>query len=244
MMLGSYFWGYLVTTLPGGLLAETYGGRAVVGWSMAISVVLTVLVPITAQFSYWAVIALRFLTGVAAVSDYFDFKSTRYFLFFNLIKIITWQFLSAGRRLPSAAPHHLAMGAAQREGQIRVGTARRHLWHRDHVARGWTAHGVAGLGVGLLCAGHGDLFVHFLVVLHRVGHTGQSSAHQLRRDGIHRALDRRLGVQEEGVAAGAAADDFTLFLVADAVAFWQHVRSVLPDYGCAQVYERGENNGF
>lgn len=67
-MLGSYFWGYLTTTLIGGVLAETYGGRAVVGWSMAFSAVLTVLVPVGAGLSYWVVIVLRFLTGVAAVS--------------------------------------------------------------------------------------------------------------------------------------------------------------------------------
>lgn len=67
-MLGSYFWGYLVTTLPAGVLSETYGGRAVIGWSMAASAVLTALIPISAAFSYWAVFVLRFLTGVAGVN--------------------------------------------------------------------------------------------------------------------------------------------------------------------------------
>lgn len=38
-LLGSYFWGYLVTSLPGGLLAEWLGGRVVIGYTMVINTV-------------------------------------------------------------------------------------------------------------------------------------------------------------------------------------------------------------
>lgn len=71
MLLGSYFWGYLFTTLPGGILAEWLGGRSVVGWSMAASAILTAVVPVLAGLSYWSVIVMRFATGVAAVSSCF-----------------------------------------------------------------------------------------------------------------------------------------------------------------------------
>lgn len=81
MLLGSYFWGYLFTTLPGGMLAEWLGGRSVVGWSMAASAVLTAVVPILAGLSYWSVIVMRFATGVAAVSSYFLFENNKNIMF-------------------------------------------------------------------------------------------------------------------------------------------------------------------
>lgn len=65
-LLGSYFWGYLVTSLPGGLLAEWLGGRAVVGYTMAGSAILTGLTPIAAEASYWLVFAIRLTTGILA----------------------------------------------------------------------------------------------------------------------------------------------------------------------------------
>lgn len=34
LMLGSFFWGYVLTELPGGRLAEIIGGRRVFGYSM------------------------------------------------------------------------------------------------------------------------------------------------------------------------------------------------------------------
>lgn len=73
-MLGSYFWGYLVTSLPGGMLAESLGGRNVVGYTMALSAVITALTPIAADISYWCVFAIRIGTGVLAVSNSFSPK--------------------------------------------------------------------------------------------------------------------------------------------------------------------------
>lgn len=68
LLLGAYFWGYLVTSLPGGILAEWLGGRAVVGYAMAGSAVFTALTPIAADLSYWGVYAIRLFTGILAVS--------------------------------------------------------------------------------------------------------------------------------------------------------------------------------
>ncbi|XP_055314147.1 sialin-like isoform X2 [Sitodiplosis mosellana] len=65
-LLGSYFWGYLVTSLPGGILAEWLGGRAVVGYTLAGSAVITALTPIAAGISYWFVFGIRLITGVLA----------------------------------------------------------------------------------------------------------------------------------------------------------------------------------
>lgn len=48
------------------MLAERFGGRSVVGWSLASSAVLTAGIPVAANW-FWAVFALRFLTGVSGV---------------------------------------------------------------------------------------------------------------------------------------------------------------------------------
>lgn len=65
MVLGSYFWGYLLTSLPGGYLAETFGGRQVVGITMILSLITTVAVPIAAEWGLGWVIVARTLTGAA-----------------------------------------------------------------------------------------------------------------------------------------------------------------------------------
>lgn len=67
LLLGSYFWGYLFTSLPGGMLAEYIGGKAVVGYTIGASALLTALIPLAAQTSFWAVYTLRVLTGFLAV---------------------------------------------------------------------------------------------------------------------------------------------------------------------------------
>lgn len=72
LLLGSYFWGYLITSLPGGLLAEWLGGRAVVGYTLAGSAICTALTPIAADFSYWIVFTIRFITGILAVGSLFS----------------------------------------------------------------------------------------------------------------------------------------------------------------------------
>lgn len=66
-MLGAYFWGYLLTTLPGGILAEFCGGRQVVGYSIGASAIVTALIPFGAHLSFWVVYALRALTGFLGV---------------------------------------------------------------------------------------------------------------------------------------------------------------------------------
>lgn len=63
LMLGSFFWGYLLTELPGGRLAEVIGGRRVFGYSMLFASVLTLLTPIAAYTNYIAVVILRAVLG-------------------------------------------------------------------------------------------------------------------------------------------------------------------------------------
>lgn len=67
-LLGAFFWGYLVTTLPGGTISEWLGGKDVVTYSMAFSAIFTAVVPIFANVSVWLIFVIRLLTGVSGVT--------------------------------------------------------------------------------------------------------------------------------------------------------------------------------
>lgn len=63
IILGSFFWGYILTELPGGRLAELIGGRRVFGHSMLWASVLTLVTPFAAMLHYSALIVVRVLLG-------------------------------------------------------------------------------------------------------------------------------------------------------------------------------------
>ncbi|XP_054737160.1 putative inorganic phosphate cotransporter [Anastrepha obliqua] len=62
-VLGSFFWGYILTELPGGRLAELIGGRRVFGHSMLWASVLTLVTPLAAHINYIMLIIVRVLLG-------------------------------------------------------------------------------------------------------------------------------------------------------------------------------------
>ncbi|XP_055854515.1 sialin [Episyrphus balteatus] len=62
-VLGSFFWGYILTELPGGRLAELIGGRRVFGHSMLWASLLTLFTPIAAHIDYVALIVVRVVLG-------------------------------------------------------------------------------------------------------------------------------------------------------------------------------------
>jgi ACS family sodium-dependent inorganic phosphate cotransporter len=62
-VLGSFFWGYVLTELPGGRLAELIGGHRVFGHSMLWASIITLLTPTAAFFNFNALICLRVLLG-------------------------------------------------------------------------------------------------------------------------------------------------------------------------------------
>ncbi|KAG8194462.1 hypothetical protein JTE90_013220 [Oedothorax gibbosus] len=60
----SFFWGYLVTQIPGGFLATKYPANRVFGTAIAVSAFLNLLIPKSAQFSVTLVIFVRILQGL------------------------------------------------------------------------------------------------------------------------------------------------------------------------------------
>ena len=65
IILGSFFYGYVFTQLPGGWIAAKYGAKRVFGFAVFVTSALTLLTPLAANFSVYALIALRILEGLA-----------------------------------------------------------------------------------------------------------------------------------------------------------------------------------
>lgn len=66
--MGAFFWGYMVTQIPGGILAEKYGGKYVLGIGILLTDFFSMLTPLAARHGgSGAVIAMRVLTGLAEV---------------------------------------------------------------------------------------------------------------------------------------------------------------------------------
>lgn len=51
------------------MLAERFGGRHVVGLSMAAATILTAFFPVAAHFGYWWCYAVRVVIGIVGVSS-------------------------------------------------------------------------------------------------------------------------------------------------------------------------------
>ncbi|XP_034103688.1 putative inorganic phosphate cotransporter [Drosophila albomicans] len=64
-MLSSFFWGYIVTQVPGGYIAQRYGAKMLLLSGLAACGILTLLTPLSAKLGGWpAVCAIRFLEGL------------------------------------------------------------------------------------------------------------------------------------------------------------------------------------
>ncbi|XP_052832451.1 sialin-like [Octopus bimaculoides] len=65
-MLAGYFYGYMVTNILGGVLADKYGGKRVLGGSLLSASILTILHPSLSRISGYLTLILRILTGVVS----------------------------------------------------------------------------------------------------------------------------------------------------------------------------------
>src|SRR6218665_732172 len=68
IILGAFFYGYLVTQLPVGILAQNFGGKRVLGYFLLVASAATLLCGVGARFSPYMLIFLRVVIGMASVS--------------------------------------------------------------------------------------------------------------------------------------------------------------------------------
>ncbi|XP_055370914.1 sialin [Condylostylus longicornis] len=64
IVLGSFFYGYVITQVPGGRLAEQMGGKLVYGFGVLITAIFTMLTPMAAYFSLPTLVVVRILEGM------------------------------------------------------------------------------------------------------------------------------------------------------------------------------------
>ena len=67
LILGSFYWGYVITQIPGGRLAELVGARKLFGYGILSSSLLTLLTPVTTRLSDNLLIFSRVLMGLGEV---------------------------------------------------------------------------------------------------------------------------------------------------------------------------------
>ncbi|KAL4217610.1 hypothetical protein ACF0H5_022352 [Mactra antiquata] len=63
-ILGSFFYGYIVTQIPGGWMAEKFGGKWMFGGGVLCTAILTLATPLAARYSVGVFIAVRVLEGL------------------------------------------------------------------------------------------------------------------------------------------------------------------------------------
>ena len=69
-VLGAFFYGYLITQIPGGMAATQFGGKWVFGIGIFITSALTVVTPFAARYSVNLLIAVRVITGLGEVCPF------------------------------------------------------------------------------------------------------------------------------------------------------------------------------
>ena len=72
IVLSSFFYGYIITQLPGGFLALKCGGKNLFGLGILSTAVLTLLTPVAARASVGLLVALRVLIGLCEVCEPLD----------------------------------------------------------------------------------------------------------------------------------------------------------------------------
>lgn len=71
LILSSFFWGYVVNSIPGGLLAERWGVKYVLGCSVFVSSSGTLITPLVSRtFGSWGLICLRIFIGLGQGTVY------------------------------------------------------------------------------------------------------------------------------------------------------------------------------
>ena len=68
-ILSAFFYGYLLTQIPGGWLAERIGGKWVFGVGVVMTSLLTLFTPLAAFTNVWLLVAVRVMEGFFEVRE-------------------------------------------------------------------------------------------------------------------------------------------------------------------------------
>ena len=63
-VLGCFFYGYVLTQIPGGRMAEIFGGKWIFGCGILLTSIFTVLMPWAAKTDFQLLIAVRVIEGL------------------------------------------------------------------------------------------------------------------------------------------------------------------------------------
>jgi ACS family sodium-dependent inorganic phosphate cotransporter len=64
-VLGYFFWGYVLTQIPGGRLSEIFGTKIIIGIGIMTASLFTILTPISSYMNYYCLLFVRFALGIA-----------------------------------------------------------------------------------------------------------------------------------------------------------------------------------
>lgn len=70
MIHGSFFWGYIVTQIPGGFICQKFAANRVFGFAIVATSTLNMLIPSAARMNYLCVIVVRVLQGLVEGVSY------------------------------------------------------------------------------------------------------------------------------------------------------------------------------
>ncbi|XP_045476662.1 putative inorganic phosphate cotransporter [Harmonia axyridis] len=65
IQLSAYFWGYMISEIPGGRVAEVYSAKWTMFVAVGVNVVFTLLVPLLSSISAYAIVVMRVMVGLA-----------------------------------------------------------------------------------------------------------------------------------------------------------------------------------
>lgn len=68
VILGAFFYGYILTQIAGGRFAELFGGKWLLGGGVFCTSIFTFLLPFAARWNFSALIATRVIAGIGEVS--------------------------------------------------------------------------------------------------------------------------------------------------------------------------------
>ncbi|XP_026114155.1 vesicular glutamate transporter 1-like isoform X2 [Carassius auratus] len=70
MIHGSFFWGYIVTQIPGGFICQKFAANRVFGFAVVATSVLNMMIPTAARINFGCVIFIRILQGLVEGVSY------------------------------------------------------------------------------------------------------------------------------------------------------------------------------